>query len=157
MHSPIPSLTNASQASAFQGCRRQRTFHLGSLCHLIGAGPAVLQAQTTGATLSGTVTDPAGRVVPGVDVIATNVDTHVESQTKTNGNRIYILPTLQPGHYRVIVNAQGFKRIVLADRSATLALALRIAAGHSNPCETPVRSLTPLVLQLTTHIGDSAF
>ena len=74
-----------------------------------------LPAQTTSATLSGTVTDPTDKVVPGADVTATNTDTAVVSKTKTNGDGIYLLPTLQYGHYSINVSKQGFKQIELKD------------------------------------------
>jgi hypothetical protein len=74
-----------------------------------------LRAQTSSATLSGTVMDPSGKAVPGVDVKVTNVDTNVSFAARTNGDGIYVLPALQPGHYRVIVTKTGFKQIALTD------------------------------------------
>jgi hypothetical protein len=82
---------------------------------LMFGGATSLRAQTGTATLSGTIMDPAGRVVPGVDVRATKVDTGVATNTKTNGDGIYVFPALQPGRYRVIVAKQGFKQIALTD------------------------------------------
>jgi hypothetical protein len=78
-------------------------------------------AQTTSATLSGTVTDPTSKVVPAADLTATNTDTDVVSKTKTNGDGIYLLPTLQYGHYRINVNKQGFKQIELKDLTLDVA------------------------------------
>jgi hypothetical protein len=74
-----------------------------------------LRAQTGTATLSGTVLDPAGRVVPGVAISTTNVDTAAVTTAKTNGDGIYVLPALRPGRYRVIVTKPGFKQIALTD------------------------------------------
>src|SRR3984957_9422204 len=85
------------------------------LVFLIGITAPNLCAQTTSATLSGTITDPTGRVVPGVDVKATEVNTGLTTDTKKNGEGIYVLSTLQPGHYRVIVTIPGFKQIALTD------------------------------------------
>src|SRR5258708_22241983 len=81
------------------------------LCQL-SLDPA-LYAQSTNATLSGTVLDPAGRVVPDTDVIATNIDTNISYPTKTIESGIYVLPNLPPGRYRVTVTKQGFKQITL--------------------------------------------
>jgi hypothetical protein len=74
-----------------------------------------LWAQSTNATLSGTITDPSGKVVPNVDVTATNVDTGIVTATRTNEAGIYVMPALQPGRYRVLVTLQGFKQITLTD------------------------------------------
>jgi Carboxypeptidase regulatory-like domain/TonB-dependent Receptor Plug Domain len=59
--------------------------------------------------------DPSGKVVPDAEVTITNVDTAVARVTKTNGDGIYVLPALQPGHYRVIVTKPGFKQVALTD------------------------------------------
>jgi hypothetical protein len=85
------------------------------LALLVCSSATTLRAQTTSATLSGTIMDPTGRVVPGVDVSATNIDTGVATDTKTNGDGIYVLHGLNPGHYRVIVAKEGFKQIALTD------------------------------------------
>lgn len=66
----------------------------------------------TDATIGGQVTDPQGKVVPGVTVVFTNINTGVPYTTQTNGAGIYILPTLQPGIYRANVTKDGFKNIV---------------------------------------------
>jgi|HubBroStandDraft_6_1064221.scaffolds.fasta_scaffold00356_12 hypothetical protein len=82
---------------------------------LVCGSATVLRAQTGTATLSGTIMDPSGKVVPDAEVTITNVDTAVARVTKTNGDGIYVLPALQPGHYRVIVTKPGFKQIALTD------------------------------------------
>lgn len=66
-------------------------------------------AQTTSGDLVGVVTDTTGAVVPNAEVSVTNVDTGVESTTKTNANGEYRVPNLLPGRYRVIVNGNGLK------------------------------------------------
>ena len=43
-----------------------------------------LSAQTTYATITGTVTDLTGGVIKGATVVATNLDTAVETKTTTN-------------------------------------------------------------------------
>jgi carboxypeptidase family protein/TonB-dependent receptor-like protein len=82
---------------------------------LVCCGSATVRAQSTNATLSGTVMDPQGKVVPDVEVNATNVDTNVSFDSKTNGDGIYVLAALRPGRYRVIVTKPGFKQIALTD------------------------------------------
>jgi hypothetical protein len=74
-----------------------------------------LSAQTTSATVSGQITDPTGRVVPGTTVMLTNINTGVVSTATTNNEGVYTLPGLQPGVYRANVTKDGFKGIVKPD------------------------------------------
>ncbi|WP_158945115.1 TonB-dependent receptor [Granulicella sp. S190] len=64
-------------------------------------------AQST-ATLSGTVTDPTGAVVPGAQVKVHSVATGLDRMVVTDGSGIYGVPSLQPGVYDVQVTAAGF-------------------------------------------------
>ncbi len=72
----------------------------------------VYRAQTTNATATGQITDQSRRVVPGVTVLLTNVNTNVSNSTQTNGEGIYYLVSLRPGIYRANVSKDGFKSIV---------------------------------------------
>jgi len=71
--------------------------------------------QTESATLSGLITDPQGKVVPGVEVDVTNVDTNVTAHQTTNGAGVYVVIGLKPGRYRVSVTKDGFRKIDLVD------------------------------------------
>ena len=51
-------------------------------------------AQSTNAAVGGQITDEQGRVVPGVTVVLTNLNTGVTYQAKTNGDGIYNAPAL---------------------------------------------------------------
>src|SRR6266516_1059709 len=70
-------------------------------------------SQSTNATVSGTVLDPAGARVPNVQVIAENVNTGVVLTTTTNEAGVYAFPSVQPGQYRLTVEAAGFRKYVL--------------------------------------------
>src|SRR5437870_12182941 len=70
-------------------------------------------AQSTNATLSGTVTDPAGARVPNVQVTAQNVQTGVVLTNLTNESGLYVFPSVQPGSYRLTAELPGFKTYVL--------------------------------------------
>jgi len=61
------------------------------------------------ATLSGTVSDPSGALVPGVDISATNTATGVASTTLTNEAGTYRFPSLQPGAYEMKASLPGFQ------------------------------------------------
>ena len=67
------------------------------------------QGQVAGGTISGTVTDPSGRVIPDAQVIIKNLATDVTRTTTTNTDGLYTAPNLVPGTYEVKFTATGFK------------------------------------------------
>ncbi len=70
-----------------------------------------LSAQEINASLSGTVTDTSGAVVPNAAFSIANAQTGVvASQGKTNDSGVYSAPSLPVGSYRLRVEAPGFKR-----------------------------------------------
>src|SRR5438552_18356809 len=66
-------------------------------------------AQVINATLSGTVTDATGALIPGVEITATETETGVVSTGVTNEAGTYQFPSLQPGPYRVAASLPGFQ------------------------------------------------
>src|SRR5213594_4230016 len=66
-------------------------------------------AQVINATLSGTVTDATGALIPGVEISATETETGVVSTALTNESGTYQFPSLQPGPYRVSASLAGFQ------------------------------------------------
>ncbi|MGO8756992.1 MAG: carboxypeptidase regulatory-like domain-containing protein [Terracidiphilus sp.] len=94
---------------------------------------AGLHAQGYG-TISGTVADPSGAVIPGASVTATQVQTGATMTTVTGKDGRYVFPTLLPAHYTVSVAAAGFELykqsgIVLeADQALTVNIKLKVGA-----------------------------
>ncbi|MFT4111310.1 TonB-dependent receptor domain-containing protein [Silvibacterium sp.] len=74
-----------------------------------------LFAQSTNATISGGVADPAGRMIANADIEIQNDATGVIYSSQTNSAGIYVVPILPPGHYHVQVAKPGFKTIIQAD------------------------------------------
>ncbi len=72
-------------------------------------------AQTEAATMSGVISDPHGAVVPGVEVVATRIETETAFRTITNGAGIYVFASLRPGHYHLEVRKPGFKAIAVKE------------------------------------------
>lgn len=72
----------------------------------------VLFAQTNRATITGTVTDPSGAVVVGVEVSATNAETNIVTTAVSNEDGIYVIPNLPPATYSLTFQKAGFKKLV---------------------------------------------
>jgi Carboxypeptidase regulatory-like domain/TonB dependent receptor-like, beta-barrel/TonB-dependent Receptor Plug Domain len=68
-----------------------------------------LHAQVAGATLTGTVSDPTGAVIPKAEVSIQNTATGIVTQVQANVDGLYTAPNLIPGPYEVTVSAQGFE------------------------------------------------
>src|SRR5262249_1147366 len=66
-------------------------------------------AQVINASLSGTVSDPSGALVPGVEVTAKHTETAVAAMTVTNEAGTYRFGSLQPGPYQVTASLAGFQ------------------------------------------------
>ena len=69
-------------------------------------------AQVTGATLSGTVTDPSGSVVAGAEITIKNNGTGIVRTVTTDTAGLFSAPNLIPGSYEVKITAAGFSTAV---------------------------------------------
>lgn len=69
-------------------------------------------AQVGNGTITGTVTDPAGAVIPGAKVEAKNAETGVVYSTASSSAGVYTVPDLPVGTYTVTVSVMGFKNYV---------------------------------------------
>jgi hypothetical protein len=66
-------------------------------------------AQTTNATLGGTVSDASRALIPGVTVTATNTQTGIVTTNITNETGAYQFASLQTGLYKVTAELPGFQ------------------------------------------------
>jgi carboxypeptidase family protein len=73
---------------------------------ILGAGQGY--AQVAGATLTGTVKDSSGAVIPNAQVVITDVATGVTRTVSPGGGGPYTAPNLLPGTYEIRVTATGF-------------------------------------------------
>lgn len=100
------------------GMITKKPLSLATRCLLLlgfGVLPLVLaHAQTAAATLSGSVTDQNGAVVPGVNVTVLNTDTSLERQGTTNDEGYFAIPLLPPGRYVITARRDGFMVVQLA-------------------------------------------
>ena len=72
-----------------------------------GAFALAAWGQST-ASLSGTVTDPTGSVVVGAHVTVHSLATGVDRLVDTDSAGLYVVPSLQPGDYKIETTASGF-------------------------------------------------
>src|SRR5579863_6800093 len=68
--------------------------------------------QVSGATLSGSVTDPSGAAIPGATVSIKNVGTGEVRDVTSNGDGLYSAPNLIPGSYEASAASKGFSKAV---------------------------------------------
>src|SRR5262249_1276703 len=66
-------------------------------------------AQSTNATLGGTVQDATGALIPGVTITATNTGTGIVTTVLTNESGAYQFASLQPGVYDLKADLTGFQ------------------------------------------------
>jgi hypothetical protein len=74
--------------------------------------PNYLSAQTSTATILGTVTDSSGAVVPGVAVTVTNTGTGIAQVVTSDTQGRYTVPSLPIGTYSVQAAMTGFKKVI---------------------------------------------
>ena len=115
-------------------------------------------AQSNKGTITGTVTDPAGAVVKDAKVTATNVATGEAREATTGDEGTYSLPALDPGVYRVTVDATGFSQSVVEavklETSGRQAVDVTLTAGGVSGGTVTVTAEAPLAETETSVRGD---
>src|SRR5467141_1964315 len=71
-----------------------------------------IYSQVTGATLSGTISDPSGGLIPGAQITIRNTATGISKDFQADSDGYYTAPNLAPGTYEVRVTAKGFSTVV---------------------------------------------
>ena len=156
---PTPAEVDLAGAKRGVGCDpcRSSLARVGAMVVLacLCAAPEA-PSQTTRATLTGTVTDPNGAVVPGATVNATNIATNISSATTTNQEGTYTFTALPPGEYNVAVELTGFKRSlqtgIILQIAETSRLDIPLEVGAVNE-EVSVVSQAPLVRSTSSEQG----
>ena len=85
-------------------------------------------------SISGTVRDSSGSVVPNANVTARELDTGITHETHTDARGNYTLPVLPVGRYELDVQATGFRtyqrKNIMLDTDAALALDATLEIGQ---------------------------
>src|SRR5207249_8900492 len=90
------------------------------------------------AVLSGTVSDASGALIPGVEVVARNINTGIMDTKLSNESGNFVFPSLQPGTYTLSAALSGFQtatynNVVLGQgQQVRLNFNLQVAAAAQN-------------------------
>ena len=101
---------------------------------LVGLLPTSAPAQLSSAAVNGLVTDQSGAVVPGADIVLTNVETGVERRAQSNQSGAYGFVNINPGNYTLAASAEGFRTSTVApftlvvNQNATFDFPLEVGA-----------------------------
>ena len=82
-----------------------------SVCLLVLFASMAALGQAGRGTISGTVTDAGGAVIPEAQVTLVNPATGVSQHTVTNSAGLYTFISLNPGVYQITVTHQGFSKV----------------------------------------------
>ena len=88
---------------------------------------ASAHAQAT-STITGTVTDSGGAVVPGATVVVISNATGTKTEAITNGSGAFTVPALPVGLYTVTVSLEGFKTAALTEVRVQLGIPTSVKA-----------------------------
>jgi carboxypeptidase family protein len=97
--------------------------------------PSMMSAQGYFATLSGTMTDPSGAVIPGAKVTLLDQEKGYEFHATSDSSGRYLFRSIAPGLYTVSAEMPGFEKIVRTgirveiNDNATANLTLKIAGS----------------------------
>lgn len=95
-----------------------------------------LAGQTNRGGISGTVSDASGAVVPGASVTVTNVGTNETRKLVTSDSGTYTAQSLEPVTYRILVEANGFKKAIVenikVDTATLETVNVKLEAGSVN-------------------------
>ena len=114
------------------------------------------QAQTTTATIVGTIKDAAGAVLPNAQITARNVETGLTRSATAGEDGAYRLEFLPIGNYAVEATANGFKKatqtgvVLQVNDTARVDIALAIGAATES---VTITEAPPAVNTSTAEIG----
>ena len=118
--------------------------------------PVHLAAQISLATLSGTVKDASGAVIPGATVQARNRGTNQRRTVQTGSTGEYVIADLAVEHYEIKITFAGFKTFILPDLELQVGqqatFDARLEAGSLDQ-QLTVEATAPLLNAASSSIG----
>lgn len=108
---------------------RSALFAFGISLIVVCAVQPPARAQLSSGSITGTISDQSGAVLPAVAVTATNTATGVARSTLTNELGVYSFLSLPPGTYRITATKPGFKQATVENLGLTVDQQLRRDIG----------------------------
>jgi len=115
-------------------------------------------AQVSGGSITGTVTDPTGAVVPGATVKIVNRGTGITQTLTTTSSGLFNKPNLDPGNYDVIIEASGFgsvKTDALVDVGHDTVLTMKLPLASATNEVVTVNYTQPVVDLGSTQLNQT--
>lgn len=106
-----------------------------SVLFLVFVVASIAFGQAGRGSISGTVTDPGGAIVPGAQVTLLNKATGSSQHTVTSDAGFYTFISLNPGVYQVTVTQEGFSKViqdnitVSVDQTTAANITLKVGAA----------------------------
>lgn len=88
--------------------------------------PVLAFAQSTNATLTGTIKDSSGGVLPGATVTVRNLETNETRSVVSSGDGLYRVTNLPRGRYDVTAELEGFKSVTQSNVLLTVGDTVRL-------------------------------
>ncbi|PYV03618.1 MAG: hypothetical protein DMG10_10710 [Acidobacteria bacterium] len=105
-------------------------------------------AQNINASVSGTVKDPSGAVIPNAEVSLKSLATGAVTKITTNESGLFRFPNLQAGAYELTVSAKGFRDFVQRGISLsindTVTINVPLEVGQANQAIEVTADASPL-------------
>jgi hypothetical protein len=111
-------------------------------------------AQSDRGTITGTISDPAGSLVPGAPVQARNIETGAVYEAASSATGNYTLPELPTGNYELSVAVPGFKKYFRQGLFLPVAQTLRIDVVLQVGSNTESITVTEAAPLLKTESGE---
>jgi len=116
-------------------------------------------AQTVTGSIRGIITDPSGAIVPNATVIATNTQTGVGTEAKTNQAGEYSIRFLQIGQYKLNVDASGFAKTSYGPFSLeidqTAKIDVKLTVGSTNTTVDVSEQMQPILNTENATLGET--
>jgi len=133
---------------------------LAAAAFFLAAITATVWAAANG-SLSGTIRDPSGAVVPGASVTLVNSALKTQYKTTTDAQGFYSFPTLPVGTYDLTVQSTGFKTqqktglAIDTDSALTVDISLQMGEGSQTVTVAANAATTEAQVDtVSTHLGE---
>ena len=121
---------------------------------LAGSG-ASLRAQVLKAQVLGTISDTSGAVIPGTQIVLTEMQTNSSRASQTNESGLYVFTNLDPGLYQVEAETEGFRRALRGDIDVRPNTTVRVNIELEPGVVTEVVTITDTIPILQTDRADT--